>query len=132
MRFLMTVAASALAVFSTAASAKVPAGIWANPKNNVHVAFRDCGRAMCGKVVWASASAQAKASEGSGTRLIGNDLFRDFVEEEPGLWSGSVLIPDVGQSVTGTIEQVDAKTLVGEGCLFAGFGCKQQVWKRIG
>ena len=131
MRTLIAIAAMTVAALPSAALAKAPAGVWANPKNNVHVTFRDCGRAMCGRVVWASASAQAKAAEGSGARLLGSDLFRNFIPQGPRTWAGSVLIPDIGQTVTGTIEQVDAKTLVGEGCLVAGFGCQQQVWKRI-
>jgi uncharacterized protein (DUF2147 family) len=42
-----------------------------------------------------------------------------------------VLIPDVGQTVSGTIEQTGANTLVGEGCLFGRLGCKTQTWTRM-
>jgi uncharacterized protein (DUF2147 family) len=108
-----------------------PPGIWANPQRSVHVAFKRCGDAMCGKVVWASAKAIADAERGGADRLVGEELFRDFYEDEPGRWSGEVYIPDIGQSVTGTITQVNPRTLVGEGCVIAGFGCKQQEWRRI-
>lgn len=115
------------------ASAKAPAGTWQNPKGTVQVQFRDCGAggAICGRVVSASAAAQAKADAGGGGRLVGSDLFQRFVPAGANRWAGSVLIPDLGQTVAGTITQTGPKTLVGEGCLFAGYGCKQQVWTRV-
>ena len=131
MRRMVTMAAAALAMLPMAAHAAPPKGVWTNPKKSVRVVFQRCGEAMCGKVVWASPKAKADAAAAGGGPLVGAMLFRDFVEEERGLWSGSVLIPDRGQSVSGTIEQIDANTLVGEGCLFAGLGCKSQTWTRV-
>ena len=132
MRSPTLLSALAAVLVATPALAKAPAGIWQNPKASVRVQFRDCGaHAMCGRIVWASPAAQAKADAGGGGRLIGADLFQDFVEQGPGQWAGSVLIPDLGQSVQGTITQTGPKTLVGEGCMFAGFGCKEQVWTRV-
>ena len=109
------------------AMARVPAGIWQNPHATVRVQFRQCGPAICGRVVWASAQAQAAA----GTPLVGQDLFAGFAPQGPNRWAGSVLIPDIGREVSGTITQTDARTLVGEGCLIAGFGCRQQTWTRV-
>ncbi len=133
MRYLYRLAAIALAATAAPALAgSPPAGIWANPSNSVHVAFKRCGEeAICGTVVWASAKAEADAQRGGTDRLVGTMLFRDFVEEGPHSWSGEVYIPDIGQSLSGTITQTDARTLVGEGCVFAGFGCKAQTWKRL-
>jgi uncharacterized protein (DUF2147 family) len=130
-RMLTTIAAAALASLPAAAQAAPPKGVWTNPSKSVRVVFQRCGQAMCGKVVWASPKAQADAAAGGGGPLVGAMLFRDFVEEERGLWSGSVLIPDIGQTVSGTIEQTGPNTLVGEGCVFAGIGCKSQTWTRI-
>jgi uncharacterized protein (DUF2147 family) len=116
---------------SAASAATPPPGTWANPANSVHVAFKKCGKAICGTVVWANAKAQADAARGGTDRLVGQQLFRDFVETGKGKWDGQVLVPDIGQAVTGTITLVDARTLVGEGCVMKGFGCKSQTWKRI-
>ena len=127
MRRMTMLAAVVAATMPLAAQAAPPKGVWTNPARSVRVAFQRCGDAMCGKVVWANPKAQADAGGG----LVGQMLFQDFVEEERGLWSGSVLIPDLGQNVSGTIEQVDANTLVGEGCLIGRLGCKEQVWKRV-
>jgi uncharacterized protein (DUF2147 family) len=123
----MIAALAALAMIPAAANAAPPKGVWTNPKKNVRVTFQRCGDAMCGKVIWASAEAQEKA----GSPLVGTMLFEDFVEEGPGEWSGSVFVPDIGQSVSGTIRQMDANTLVGEGCVIAGLGCKSQTWTRL-
>jgi len=129
---LMTMAASALlAVLPAAASAAPPKGVWTNPRGSVRVVFQSCGHAMCGKVVWASPQAQADTRAKGGEPLLGAMLFRDFVEEERGRWTGSVFIPDIGQTVSGTIEQSGPDTLVGEGCLMAGFGCQSQTWTRV-
>ncbi|WP_225883258.1 DUF2147 domain-containing protein [Sphingomonas aliaeris] len=127
MRHPMIAALAALAMIPAAANAAPPKGVWTNPKKNVRVTFQRCGDAMCGKVIWASPEAQEKA----GSPLVGTMLFEDFVEEGPGEWSGSVFVPDIGQSVSGTIRQMDANTLVGEGCVIAGLGCKSQTWTRL-
>ncbi|BCI69753.1 hypothetical protein SPKIRA_05830 [Sphingomonas paucimobilis] len=121
---------------ASVAEARVPAGVWANPSNSVQVRFAPCGRGqdaqlMCGTVIWASEQAKADAARGGSDRLVGTRLFTDFEEEEPGRWAGTVFIPDIGREVEGTITQVDAKTLVGEGCLFGGLGCRQQRWRRV-
>ena len=131
---MFRLAALALAALATAtpALAKAPPGTWQNPKGNVRVQFRDCaGEAICGRVVWASADAQAKTDAAGGGRLVGTDLFQRFAATGRNSWAGSVLIPDIGQSVQGTITQTGPKTLVGEGCLVQGYMCKQQVWTRI-
>lgn len=121
---------------ASVAEARVPAGVWANPSNSVQVRFAPCGRGqdaqlMCGTVIWASEQAKADAARGGSDRLVGTRLFTDFEEEEPGRWAGTVFIPDIGREVEGTITQVDGKTLVGEGCLFGGLGCRQQRWRRV-
>ncbi len=124
-------AAIILAFGASAANAAVPKGVWANPRNTVHVSFAACGPAICGRVIWASPQAEADARRGTGKPLTGSMLFQNFTPAGPGVWQGAVLVPDIGQTVSGTIEQVDAQTLRGEGCVFAGFGCKTQTWKRV-
>lgn len=130
----LSLVAAALAVALPAvAEAKAPLGVWQNPKGTVRVQFRDCGGggAICGRVIWAAPQAQAKVDAAGGGRLVGSDLFQQFQPSGRNQWAGGVLIPDIGQTVQGTITQTGPKTLVGEGCLFAGYGCKQQVWTRI-
>ncbi|QNQ08325.1 DUF2147 domain-containing protein [Sphingomonas alpina] len=108
-----------------------PAGIWANPAKSVHVRFKPCGPGICGTVIWASPKAKADAQSKGTDPLVGEQLFRDFEPESPGLWSGEVFVPDIGKTFSGTLRLIDARTMVGEGCLFAGIGCRSQTWKRI-
>jgi len=123
-------------LFAASADARVPAGTWANPSNTVQVRFAPCGRGrdaqlMCGTVTWASEQAKADAERGGSPRLVGTQLFTDFEEEEPGRWAGTVFIPDIGREVEGTITQIDARTLIGEGCLLGRLGCREQRWRRV-
>ena len=131
MRLIVTALTALVAMVPAIATAAPPQGVWTNPRKSVRVVFQKCGPAMCGKVVWASPQAQSDAQARSGSPLVGAMLFQDFVEEERGRWSGSVFVPDIGQTISGTIEQVDANTLVGEGCLIAGLGCQSQTWVRV-
>ncbi len=132
MRRLSPILAGLALALPLPALAKAPPGVWQNPKGNVRVQFRDCGRDLiCGRVVSASPAAEAKVREAGGRRLRGSDLFDRFEQVGPGEWEGEILVPDLGQSFAGTITQTGPRTLVGEGCLFAGLGCKQQVWTRV-
>lgn len=123
-----------LAGLATFAVAAPPdwSGTWTNAKGSVRIKAARCGAGMCGRVVWANAEAQEKAAAGGTERLVGTELFRDFRRDADGLWYGEVYVPDLAQSVSGTIEQQGPNRLVGNGCLFAGFGCKTQVWTRVG
>ncbi|MET4898827.1 DUF2147 domain-containing protein [Sphingomonadaceae bacterium jetA1] len=121
---------------ATMADARAPAGTWANPSNSVQVRFGPCDRRqdadlMCGTVVWANEKAKADAARGGSSTLVGTRLFTDFEELETGRWAGTVFIPDIGREVKGTITQVDARTLVGEGCLLGRLGCREQRWHRV-
>ncbi|MBY0521111.1 MAG: DUF2147 domain-containing protein [Sphingomonas sp.] len=133
MRSKMATALACATVWAAPAAAQndVPRGTWSNPAGSVHVVFRGCDDAICGKVTWASRAARADAARGGSEPLVGLTLFDHFVPEERGRWHGAVLVPDIGKRVSGTITLVNARTLVGEGCLFAGFGCKSQTWTRI-
>lgn len=123
----------ALLAVSTVVRAAPPqlAGTWRNASDSVRIHIAKCGAGICGTVVQASAKAQTDAARGGTDRLVGTELFRDFHRENDGLWYGQVYVPDIGQTFDGTLEQPDANTLVGAGCLFAGFGCKTQIWKRV-
>ena len=124
-----------LAAFATAAPAAPratgPEGVWRNARDTVRIRVQRCGRSLCGRVVQASAEAREKAAAGGTPRLVGTDLFRDLERDGDGVWYGEVYVPDLGRPVEGSLEQVDRNTLVAEGCLFAGFGCKTQEWTRV-
>lgn len=86
---------------------------------------------MCGVVVWTNDKVVADARKGSEDPLVGAQLFRDFVEEEPGIWRGRVFVPDIGQSFTGRVTVLDHNRLEARGCLVGRVGCRSQIWNRV-
>jgi uncharacterized protein (DUF2147 family) len=118
------------AVITAADQGRELTGAWRNPKDSVHVEIARCGQAMCGVVVWASEKAKTDAREGGTDALIGINLLRDFVSAGDGRWRGKVFVPDLGKTVTGTVEMVDADTFRARSCALAVF-CKTQLWRRV-
>jgi uncharacterized protein (DUF2147 family) len=81
-------------------------------------------------VVWASEQAKADAAR----RLAppgGHAAVHRFRGARAGALGGTVFVPDIGREVEGTITQLDARTLVGEGCLLGRLGCREQRWHRV-
>ena len=109
------------------------AGTWRNAGDSVRIRVAPCRGApgMCGTVVAASEKARADAAAGGTERLIGTALFRGFERGEDGQYAGTVFVPDIGSEVDGTLHLEGRDTLVAEGCLFAGFGCREQRWSRV-
>ncbi len=117
-----------------AATAADPlAGTWRNAADSVRIRVSPCRGepGMCGTVVSASDRAKADAAAAGTDRLVGTPLFRGFERDADGTWAGSVFVPDIGSEVAGTLHLEGRDTLVAEGCLFAGFGCKEQRWTRV-
>ncbi len=106
-------------------------GIWANPRNSVHIRAHACGESMCGTVVWANDKAIADARRGGTDQLVGTQLFRNFRKDAKGRWRGSVFVPDLNKVLSGEVRVVDGNTITGRGCLLGGIGCKSQTWTRV-
>ncbi|KQN90914.1 hypothetical protein ASE95_11530 [Sphingomonas sp. Leaf231] len=128
----MTKMIAILALLAAAASDPL-AGTWRNAADSVRIRVAPCRGepGMCGTVVSANAKAKADAAAAGTDRLVGTPLFRGFERDEDGTWTGSVFVPDIGSEVDGSLRLEGRGTLVAEGCLFAGFGCKEQRWTRI-
>lgn len=130
-RFLPAAIAAGL-LLAPASAALPTAKVWRNPSNTVHIRSHSCGaQAMCGTVVWASEKAKADAARGGTPDLVGTQLFRNFRLIRPGMWKGSVFVPDINKTFSGTVTLVGTDRLVGRGCLALGIGCKSQTWTRI-
>ena len=130
MRGLLAIGA-ALLLCSGASAQDRSLGVWRNPSNSVHVQIERCGQQMCGTVSWANDKAKADSRRGGTDPLIGTQLFRDFSEEEPGVWRGQVFVPDLGETFSGTVTVVDTNTIRARGCLLGAIGCRTQVWTRV-
>ncbi len=94
---------------ATTASAIAPTE-WRNPWNSVHLRAESCGTNLCGTVVWASADAQHNAAEGGEAKLIGTQILQNFRKIGDNIWKGSVYVPDLRRTFSGTITFADANT----------------------
>lgn len=121
-----------LALLAAAATDPL-AGTWRNASDSVRIRVAPCRGepGMCGTVVSASDKAKDDAAAGGTERLVGTPLFRGFEQDGDGTWAGTVFVPDIGREVDGTLQLDGRNTLVAQGCLFAGFGCKEQRWTRV-
>lgn len=121
-----------LALLAAAATDPL-AGTWRNGSDSVRIRVAPCRGepGMCGTVVSASDKAKDDAAAGGTERLVGTPLFRGFEQDGDGTWAGTVFVPDIGREVDGTLQLDGRNTLIAQGCLFAGFGCKEQRWTRV-
>ncbi len=121
-----------LALLAAAATDPL-AGTWRNAADSVRIRVAPCRGepGMCGTVVSASDKAKDDAAAGGTDRLVGTPLFRGFEQDGDGTWAGTVFVPDIGREVDGTLQLDGRNTLIAQGCLFAGFGCKEQRWTRV-
>ena len=120
-------------MLATPAAAQAPsfAGVWRNAGDSVRIRVAPCGSGLCGVVVAASEKAKADAAAGGTPQLVGTPLLRDFRRAPDGSWQGTVLVPDLGTTVDGTLALEGRDTLVATGCLFGMLGCKAQRWTRV-
>jgi uncharacterized protein (DUF2147 family) len=124
-RTLLSIAAAALALSSTAASAQALEGKWTNPKRNVIVNVARCGDAYCGTVSWASAKNREKGTE-PGTRVLS-----DLRPRGGGVYKGRAYEPKRNITGSATVRQVGPNTMVVKGCAVVGLICKEQRGTRI-
>lgn len=120
---------AALSIPATATARTGIEGRWKNGRMEIVIA--PCGRVLCGTVVKASAKQQAKAEDGSGTRLIGARLITDIRSTGPRTYSANVYLADRDVNTTGTIRQVNANRLNVRGCVLLVI-CKTINWDRVG
>jgi uncharacterized protein (DUF2147 family) len=103
-------------------------GRWRNGKMEIVIA--QCGHALCGTVVKASARQQARAESGSGTNLLGARVIDNIQPAGPGVYRANVFVADRDTNARGTIEQVGPDRLSVRGCVWAVI-CKTTHWDRV-
>ncbi|UAJ09510.1 DUF2147 domain-containing protein [Glacieibacterium megasporae] len=106
-------------------------GTWHNPAGSVEVAMAPCGPRLCGTVVRANDKARDDAARGGTDQLVGTQLFRGLAADGPDHWTGEVFVPDIGQTVAGTLAQVGPNALEVSGCVIPGLVCQTQTWTRV-
>ena len=126
---LSTIGLLAMLSAPAAATAGSPLeGRWRNGKMEIEI--DRCGQALCGKVVKASAKAQAKAQNGSGTDLIGARLIDNIRPAGDGRYKARVFLADRNMHATGTIRQLGANQLAVRGCALIVI-CRSATWDRV-
>jgi uncharacterized protein (DUF2147 family) len=129
-RSYLSVAVLLVAATPTSANARSNLeGRWKNGKMEIVIA--QCGRALCGTVVKASARQQARAESGSGTNLIGARLIDNIRPAGPGVYHADVFVADRDTNASGTIHVVGPNRLEVRGCVMTVI-CKTTHWDRIG
>lgn len=126
----LTAAALTLATASPALATSPLEGRWLNPKHSVMVQIGDCGRALCGRVVQASAHSKAKAASAGTATLVGTALLTDLTPGGDG-WRGTVFLPDHKIRAAARLTLVSPDRLQIKGCVLAGMLCRSQLWTRV-
>jgi uncharacterized protein (DUF2147 family) len=130
MKTMALMLAFTLSVPAQAAPAPSPIGLWQNPKATLLVRTRDCGRELCGNIVWAGPKAIADAREAGIATLVGTELLIGYHPSGKGRWTGQVYVPDQGRRFYSTIDVESADRLRISGCILGGLICKHQEWTR--
>lgn len=130
-RRAMLLVTASLALIAARPSPEAPDGLWLNPAGTVAVRVASCGARLCGWIAWAAPEARADAREAGVDRLTGTELLRGYRHQEPGLWTGTVYVPDMGRSFPSTIRQVRPAVLRIKGCLLDRLICRSQDWRLI-
>ena len=118
----LTLAAAAVAAFSSAAFAANATGEWKRDDGKAKVRFAACGGgAVCGSIAWLrDADSPAK---------VGQQVFFDMKPNSDATWAGTAFNPDDGRTYTGKMTMAgDHLTTVG--CVFGGLICKTVEWTR--
>ncbi len=128
-QMLAVIAAMGMAASPALASAKSPLeGRWRNGKMEVVIA--PCGTDLCGTVVKASPTQQAKAERGSDTDLIGARLIKGIRRTGAATYRATVFLADRNIYARGTITQESNDRLHVRGCVLAVI-CKTKSWDRV-
>lgn len=112
------------------ASAPPPVGDWVNPARTLTVRTEPCGQLLCGRIVAASPTALADASDAGIPSLIGTSLLQDYKPTGAGTWQGRVYVPDMGGTYFSRLTELSPNQIRISGCILGGLLCKSQVWTR--
>jgi uncharacterized protein (DUF2147 family) len=118
----LTLAAAAVAAFSSAAFAANVTGEWKRDDGKAKVRFAACGGGVvCGSITWLrDADSPAK---------VGQQVFFDMKPNSDATWAGTAFNPDDGRTYTGKMTMA-GDHLTTAGCVFGGLICKTVEWTR--
>jgi uncharacterized protein (DUF2147 family) len=129
------------AAVTHAANEGTPVGLWLTEKGDARIHVTQCGRALCGKVVWLRdaidpATGKPQTDENNPDPalkkrpMIGVQLFIGMVPSGPGTWSGRIYNGDDGKVYDSKVLFTGPQTLRVEGCV--GAICGGENWSKVG
>jgi uncharacterized protein (DUF2147 family) len=135
--------ASAFVLYAGAAVAndRSAVGLWLTEKGDARIHVTQCGRSLCGKVVWlreaidpATGQPQTDSKNPNpalaSRPMVGVQLFIGMNPVGPGRWSGRIYNADDGGIYDSKIALLGPKQLRVEGCL--GALCGGETWTKLG
>jgi len=102
-------------------------GLWKNPIGSAIIAVAPCGKALCGKVVWASERGQREVAKTT-SNVVGTTVLTDVKPRGKG-WAGKLFIPDDNIHVSAKLQLLNDNQLKLTGCAL-GLFCRSQIWTR--
>jgi uncharacterized protein (DUF2147 family) len=140
--FLITTSAILFLAAMTPACAGDLHGAWLTENGRATVAIADCGGALCGKIIAlkepndpATGTPKTDKNNSDAAKrvrpLIGVQIVIDMKPDgTTDKWKGRVYNAEDGNTYSGSITLVNAKTLNLQGCALGGLICKTQRWTR--
>jgi uncharacterized protein (DUF2147 family) len=140
--FVSTTSAVLCLVAMSPACASDLHGNWLTENGRATVAIVDCGGSLCGKIIAlkepndpATGNPKTDKNNSDATKrirpLIGVQIVIDMKPDgTTDKWKGQVYNAEDGNTYSGSITLVNAKTLNLQGCALGGLICKTQRWTR--
>jgi len=120
----MAGAMAGIGLSAAGAQAASPIGVWVDPTGRGAVEIKQCGRNLCGIIVWARKSADAR--RGCGRKMMGG-----LTQIGRGQWdNGWIISPDEGTKYDLAIKPLSASRLEVMGYAGTKFLSRTMVWTR--
>ncbi|MEL6700246.1 MAG: DUF2147 domain-containing protein [Pseudomonadota bacterium] len=121
------IAAAALAVLGTAASADPVLGTWKSQPGEtggfIHVSMAQCGTKICGTIV--------DVIGNDNTSIIGRQIIANMSPNGGGAYSGGTIwAPDTDKTYNSKMS-LSGGSLEVQGCVLGGAVCRGQTWTRL-
>lgn len=132
-----SIAAGILSLISMSAAyaqSQSPVGEWAVEDGTAHIRVVPCGNSLWGVISWTKgAPGQDENNPDPSKRnrsILGMPILIDM-KPEGRRWEGQVYNAENGETYTSNISLVSDDVLRIEGCVFGGFICGGENWKRV-
>ena len=118
----------------------VPSAVWLTQAGDAKVLVRQCGAAICGKIVWLkqpidTTTGQPQKDDKNrdlslrARPIVGVQLFIDMRPSATNSWSGRIYNADDGHTYASTVTLLDAGRLEVKGC--SGTLCGGETWTKV-